>query len=139
MIIEAALVAYLETKATVTSLVGSRIYPQLIPQGDENFPAIAYSRVSSEYVASMEGESGLARTSIALACWARSYETAKDLAERVRLVLDRHRGQWSQVEIGSVSLTGEDELLEASADDAAKRLYGVQLEFAIWHSSKVPQ
>lgn len=138
MSIESDLVTYLKTVPDITAIVGTRIYPMLVPQGDGNYPAIAYGRAGIQHVISMQGESGTARTTIALACWTRSYESVKTLADKVRLALDGYRGVWGTTDIDGVHLLEEEDTIEASAGDEAKRLYGVQFEFAVWHRESVP-
>jgi hypothetical protein len=135
-VIESALVTYLNTVASITAIVGARIYPLEVPQ-QAAYPAITYERESTEHVRSMQGESGLARTSLAVTCWARSYDTAKQLADAVRLAIDGFQGTWGTTQVAS-HLLDETDFLTPVPGNQPQRLIGVQLDLAIWHGETVP-
>jgi Protein of unknown function (DUF3168) len=84
---EEILVARLKASPQVTALVGSRIYPMVIPQGVV-MPAIAYQRISTVRPGSLRGPSGIADPRLQVNCWADTYGTAKTVAEEVRQSLD---------------------------------------------------
>ena len=89
--IEAGLWAYLQTKSSITSLVGTRVYSQFMPQLP-TFPLIIYTKVAEERVSSHQGSSGLSRATIQIDCWADTDDESRNLAEQVRLVLDGYQG-----------------------------------------------
>lgn len=80
---EELLFAALTADAGVTALVGTRIYPELVPQEQEP-PCVAYSRAGTEYV--MTIHSGVPAAQIAtleIVCMARTQEAANQVADAV--------------------------------------------------------
>ena len=74
--IESTVYSTLSGASAVSSLVGSRIYPLVRPQGDA-LPAIVYQRISTVPVNSLDGDSGLDEVRIQIACVAPTYAQAK--------------------------------------------------------------
>lgn len=87
MTAEESLVARLNATPGVTALVGTRIYPMLIPQGAA-MPAVTYQRISTVRPGSLRGPVGQADPRIQVNSWADTYGTAKALADQVRRSLD---------------------------------------------------
>lgn len=90
MAFEEGLFDYLSNHAGLSALVGSRIYPSVLPQ-DPTLPAVTYFRVSTPRERAFK-RSLLPQGMFQLDCWATTYPDAKDVAEQVRLALDMYRG-----------------------------------------------
>lgn len=127
MNIEEALFAYLQTKPDVTSIVGNRVYPMLLPQGSE-YPAIVYQRISGMRVRSHSGPSSLAYPRIQFSCWAQTYSDAKRLAERLRVSLDGYRGTVGDMNIQAIFVENDIDLY-----DAGVSLYRTIVDAKVWH------
>lgn len=120
MSIESSLYARLTAHAGVSALVGTRIYPLLMPQTPV-LPAITYQRISAEHIASIGGHSGLENPRIQIDIWALSYNTSKALAAQVRAALTE-------------SMDGFAALLLTDLDDyePETRIYRCSLDFSLW-------
>lgn len=81
--IEQTLYAVLKNDSAVSALVGTRIYPLVMPQ-DGLLPAVVYQRVSTVPITSLDGDSGLDAVRMQSSCWATTYLGARILADAVR-------------------------------------------------------
>ena len=86
MLAAEALVFLLQSNAGVATMVGSRVYPQLVPQTAER-PAIAYQRISHIPEYSHSGFSSLAKTRFQLTLEGNTHMEALSLALAVRRAL----------------------------------------------------
>ncbi len=85
-----ALYEELTRNAGVAALVGTRIYPRMIPQ-DAALPAIAYMLISNSPDYTQSGHSGLWPSRYQIICTAATHDGAHALAEAVRQALDGKR------------------------------------------------
>ncbi len=86
MTMESDLRAFLILDADVTALVGSRVFPLIVPQ-NQPMPAIRYNLITSESEVNLGGVDGAVRATVQLDCYAATYAGAVDLAEKVRVAL----------------------------------------------------
>lgn len=86
MLAAEALVFLLQSNAGVATMVGSRVYPQLVPQNATR-PAIAYKRISAIPEHSHSGFSSLTRTRYQLTLEGNTHAEALNLALAVRRAL----------------------------------------------------
>ena len=105
----------------VSSLVGSRVTPVLLPD-DVTYPAITYSRVSTERITTLSGSTGLARASFQVSAWSPDYLEVLTVASGIRQALDGIEGT----------------LIENQIDlfDTTARVHYANLQFSIWHTEK---
>ena len=89
--IEKKMVDVLQASATVTALVGDRIFPVVV-RVDTALPAITYQRTFGERTYNMAGAAGWARVTIGIAGWALEYSQARSIADAVRKTLDAYSG-----------------------------------------------
>jgi len=76
--------AVLATAGTVTSITGTRIYPDFVPE-DKELPAIAITRTGTEYINTIHGAApALAIATLELWCMASSRSDAESLADAAR-------------------------------------------------------
>lgn len=103
--IESALFAYLSSYVGLSALVGTRVYPLVLPQ-TPTMPAIAYNRVSSVVERDL---SGAARTRVRmqLTCFGTTYGSAKQVARQVREALQDYSGTMGAVRILEATVIGE--------------------------------
>lgn len=129
--IESAIYTKLAADPVVSSLVSTRIFPNVIPQG-ESMPAIAYQMISGAREHTTDGPEGLCQARFQVTCWAGTYSEAKQLSEAVRKELDGYRGTVSSVVIDSILLENElDAPRLVGGVDVLKR-FGKILDFVIW-------
>ncbi len=123
-----ALFSYLKTYAGLTALVGTKIYPLQIPQ-NVNVPAVVYQLISQERMHSLGGDKGMTSPSMQLTSYATTYNTAKNVAEQVRIALQNYTGTMgSGVTIQSVLMTSEFDGYESDT-----LYYFVEQEFKIYY------
>lgn len=91
---EMAIVQRLLVDTTVSTLVSTRIYPNVAPQktAADALDYIVYSVASEDHEHHMKGASGLVFTRVQLDIVAATYLRAKAIANAVRLTLDGYRG-----------------------------------------------
>jgi hypothetical protein len=130
--------AYLLDDAAIAAIVGTRIYPIVLPQGQVQ-TSIVYTRISGFGDNHMLGPSGLSRPRIQIDCWSQSADTAAQLANLVKERVDGFRGSWlwgedspaEAIVVQGVFFEGERE----NYDDAAG-LYRVSRDYFIWHAER---
>jgi hypothetical protein len=96
--IESALTSYLLANGDIASLVGTRVYPVLIPQRAA-LPLLVYQVISDMPDYHLRGESGLTVARIQIDCVAATYSQVKTLAQYVRLACGGYRGQLGTVAV----------------------------------------
>lgn len=128
--LEEAVYSRLNGNAGVSAIVGTRIYPEKIPQ-EATLPAVAYARISARRARSHSGPGGLARPRIQVTCVAASYSEAKALAAATRKALDGI-GVGGPVTVGGVEVHGS--WLDTDADEYgdAEGLHSVRQDFVFW-------
>lgn len=90
MILEEALYKHLIADNTVSGIIGTRLYPEMLPEGTA-LPAMVYQRISRDGLIAHDGPTGLATVRMQLTLLAASYLTLRTLAEAVRVVFDGKR------------------------------------------------
>ena len=105
----AALYTKLTQNAGVAALVGTRVYPNVLPT-PATMPAIQYERVDNLYEWSLAGPDGYTDTRVQLTCHGITYSSAQAVRDAVRAAL-----------LGSTAVHGTDALiqidLEGGPDD----------------------
>jgi len=144
--IETAFYNYLSNKATVTAVVSTRIFPEVVPQElltgrTDNYPAITYQVISARPVNSHGGSSTMQYTRIQTDSWARTKSAARDLALVLYNALHGYSGTWggvSGVFIGSVFMEDQSDSAFESAGSLPQRLFGVRQDWMIGHDADDP-
>ncbi len=127
MSIEEALYTRLSNHGGLSALVGTRIYPSVMPQG-VTLPALTYRKTGGARVHAMGSDPGVARPRFELSCWSTSYNEAKDVGAQVRAALQRWRGTVSGVTVQDAFIKGEADSFEPDTG-----LHRVDLDFEINH------
>lgn len=89
--IEAAIYEILAAAAGVTAIVGSNIYPVLMPE-EAPYPALTYFTVDADEIHTLDRTSGLVHQRFQVDAWANDYSTAKTLMKQVRAALEAAYG-----------------------------------------------
>ncbi len=107
--IEEAVVARMGAYNELSALIGTRLYPMVIPQ-DAAQPAIAYQVISGVPERSHTGFSTLTTTRFQFTCQAETYSAAKALSKAVRHCWDGFRGSIGSRWIGGAFVENELDL-----------------------------
>jgi hypothetical protein len=75
----------------VTTLVSTRIYPDMAPQ-NATFPYIVFQKLSTTPTDTKEGVSPLDKMLVQIDCYSNNYDTAHTIAAAIRVALDRYTG-----------------------------------------------
>lgn len=92
-VIDEGLRLFLLDSPGVTAEVGTRIYPDPLPQG-ATLPAITYMDISDVGSTSNDGPDCLSRTRYQFKHWAATREAARRVERATRAVLSGYRGSW---------------------------------------------
>ena len=113
---------HLSTSVLITAHTSNRIYPVLLPQGTvAAFPAVTYQRITADRVYSLSGYSTLENAKMQIDCWATSFETVKDLGNKMRQVVDGATAFAS-------NLISDQDLYEDEVN-----VYRVSMDFSFWN------
>jgi hypothetical protein len=105
----------LVTTPEVARLVGFQVYPIAVPK-TAVLPFCVYKRNNITRDASLGGPLYQPVVHLQLASWALSYDTARELADEVRIALDGRTGTLSGVTISDIRLVSEtDDYLDPAA------------------------
>jgi len=116
MSIETGLRTHLINNAAVSALVGSRVYPMRLPHGF-TLPAISYQRISGPRQYDSIGATGRVHPRFQVDCWAETYAGVRDLANKVRLALNDHRGPLGgEPNVGSIELSADRDDFEEGTE-----------------------
>jgi hypothetical protein len=117
--IEADVIAALDESEAVQDLIEGRIYALVRPQ-DDPLPALAYQRISTVPVTSLDGDSGLDNVRLRFSCYAKTLLEAKTLAAATRAAINEASGLKSTC------------VMEMDDQDQETRNFRVIVDFNIW-------
>jgi len=135
MNIDEALFTHLSTTAGITALVGTRIYPIVMPPGVA-LPAISLQKISMERTHAFRQDAAITRASFQISSWAKTdavkkgYAHAQACAAAVRAALQNYSGTMG----GIGGIVVDAVLIENEMDDydSASETYVVHQDFEIW-------
>lgn len=126
--IDQAVYSLLSTDAAIAALVGTRIYPIILPQ-TPTFPAITYTKVGAGRYVQHGGSVGVIDTTIQIDCYDTTILGAKNLAAAVVARCHALAGTYSTTKIFLASVINE---LDLSEPDFAE--FRVMLEVMFTHN-----
>lgn len=112
--------------ATVTSLIGTRMYPLTVPQNG-TMPAVTYQVISGSRGYVFRAPAGMARHRIQFDCYATTYTSAESVAAAIRNRLSGYMGNAGTGAIEAAMFDTERDFYEA---DVA--LYRRSVDYQIW-------
>lgn len=112
---------YLVSYDDLNALVGSRIYPGVLPE-NPTYPAISYSLVSE----SRHHNIDVAYPRYQFSCFSPNYISAKNVATQVRKALQRYRGTMGSTQVIQGVFENEIELY-----DPTDKLYHVAVDMKL--------
>ena len=118
----------LKNNAAVSALVGTRVYPNIVPQR-VTFPVVVYNQISSERTSVMGRDTGSVDSTWQVDVYAQTYAGARELAVAVRKALQRYRGFTPVATRADQVLERDDDtVLQRDGDSVVQRtLLGVKL------------
>jgi hypothetical protein len=132
---EAVLRTALVGNTSVTSLVGTRIYPLLAPK-TAALPFITWRRSGISREHTLAGPMGVPNVSVEMQSFAATYEDVREVADRVRLVLDGYGGTVNNVEVKHVSLEQEsDDFVQLAGGDLPPAYQVTQTFNVLWQET----
>lgn len=87
--LEIDLVAYLQAQPSIANIVGTRIFPVVIPEGT-NAPSLIYETVSAIPTYTFDGSVGLVTARITFTAWSPDFSDCKTMQEAIRVALDNY-------------------------------------------------
>ena len=123
---EGAIRAAILASAPVAAMVGTRVYPMMLPQAP-TFPAIVYQRISTVPDMLVDGP-GFAPIRMQLSMWATTFDGARTLADAVVTALHGYHG-------GELRLSRLINLLDDYEPDT--KLFRVIADFRVHHTQGV--
>ena len=120
--------------ADVAALVSSRMYSDALPQ-NATLPAVTYFVVDTQPNEHLAGIADVSRARIQIDCFAATRTAANDLANKVRLALEKkHRGDNNGQFINEINLTtGERHLVDRPESGSDKRRYITSQDFFVFY------
>ena len=128
MAIQDGIYAFLIADAGVSAIVGTRVYPILMPQ-NPTFELITYQKISGVRGKQLSGTTGYARPVIQIDCWAESFLTAQTLADAVRSAVDGYSGLMGSDVVDRAQIMNEMDLYENET-----QIFRVSQDYEIWHT-----
>lgn len=125
---EAFLYARLTSQASVSSLIGSRVFPLIAPTGTP-LPLVVYQRTAVNRPQSLAGNVGNPVVTLQLTTYGTSYTSVKSIARAVRLAVDGWTGTTAGVTIQRTTLQTEADGVDMPADDQMLPYYSVVQTF----------
>lgn len=120
--LEQGLTALVAADSTLASLIGTRFYPVLVPEGTA-YPCVSYQEVSavSGYTFSTETTEKRMQFDV----WATSYASAKTVAKALRALLDGYTGTLTD----GTKVLGSFRVLELDEYEPDTRTYRVIADY----------
>lgn len=115
----------------VAALLGERIWPVIAPQS-ASLPFATWRRTGVQRSQTLSGPMGMATVLLAVDVFSTTYEEARDIADRVRSVLDGWGGAVSEyVSVRNVSLDSESDGFVQLAGGDLPPVYQVTQSYSI--------
>ena len=128
MSLEQGLVAELKADADVAALVGDRVYHEQLPES-VTYPCIMYTRVSTAQDRQVTGISNMTQVQVQLDLMSLTTAEVKDLAVKVRALLNGLTGSMGSQAIHNCLLDNE---IDSGFFDGDNEQHRVIADYTIW-------
>ena len=119
----------LSTNGAVSTLVGTRIFPNVAPQ-TTTFPFIIYDVNGVQPNDTKDGPSTLDTNDVMISCYCETYSEASDLAKKIRVAMDRiTEAEYATIKIQSSQFQSYNDIFDDTSGDAG--IYRKALDFEI--------
>jgi len=113
----------------VKTLVSTRIFPNVAPQ-TTTFPFIIYDITGVQPNDTKDGASTLDTNDVMISCYSETYSQASDLAQKIRVAMDRiNEGTYVGEQIQSSQFQSYNDIFDDTSGDAG--IYRKALDFEI--------
>jgi hypothetical protein len=137
-LIRSDLRAYLLADDGIADLVGTRIYPVVLPQGASR-PAITYARISGGHSHNIDRATGSAIPTFEIDCWGDTFDEVDELAEALRQAMQGFGpGTFGSTAVKACLLDDETDAYEWPEDGSDKGIYRITLRYRIRYTETVP-
>ena len=119
--------------ATITGLVGTKIYPGGAPQGIA-LPYVTYKRVSTDPVYTITGDNGLNDATYQIDAWSQTYSEAVSIADAIRARLEGWQDVSGTPKFYGTRVVEEDDIVASPVGGSDRFNYARSLDVAIWYS-----
>lgn len=126
MAIGASLREFLLADSAIAAVVGTRVYPVMLPQKPV-LPAVRYTTISSSRVVSSQRDLALAAPRIQVDVFASTFAAADNLAQLILRRLSAARGRF-----GSAPVQGAFFESERTGYEPESELYFVSRDYFVW-------
>lgn len=128
---EAVLRSALIANATVAGLIGTRIYPVLAPAAAQ-LPLVTWRRSGITRAQTLGGPMGVPQVSVEYSIFAATYETAREIADAMRVTLDGYGGTVDNTTVRQTALDNEsDEFVQLQGSDLPA-VYQITQSYDVW-------
>jgi len=114
----------LSTDGEILAYVGSKIYPDIVPQNVQ-YPFVVYTIVNSLPVDFKDGQSNLEEITLQIDVYTNNYETTQTLANNVRNRLDRFVGTVNSISVQTIKYMSSD----SQVYNADLNVYWMSMDF----------
>ncbi len=108
MTLATALYTLVQGDGSVNGMIGDRMYPHVIPEGD-SLPAISFFEVTTDELSTHDGSAGIAISRLQFNCHADSPDQAKQLARLVRAAIRGYRGTVDGTKIDGIRIAATND------------------------------
>tara|TARA_R110002095_G_scaffold109849_1_gene96209 strand:+ start:2072 stop:2491 length:420 start_codon:yes stop_codon:yes gene_type:complete len=132
--LEFSLYQYLNSQTEITNIVGTMIFPLVIPQAKKNFtptyPAITFNLIDDVPIYDLSGYVGMTRARVQIDYWSDvSNKAVVNLADVVRLKLQSYRGDMSGTNVSNCRLIDSHTTYQPPIDGSDNWIYRKQSDY----------
>ena len=132
MVLRSALV----THTAFTSLASAKVFPLAVPERDSagnkvNLPWVTWRRAGIQRSQTLGAPLGLPRVSVEYSIFGATYESARDIADAMRSILDGYGGTVDNTTVEQTSLENESDDFVQLAGAEMPAAYQVTQTFAV--------
>jgi len=119
----------LSNDSDIQAFVDDRVFPNVAPQTTE-FPFIIYDVTGVQPNDTKDGASTLDTNDVMISCYSETYSQASDLAQKIRVAMDRiNEGTYGGEQIQSSQFQSYNDIFDDTSGDAG--IYRKALDFEI--------
>ena len=119
----------LSNDSDIQAFVDDRVFPNVAPQTTE-FPFIIYDVTGVQPNDTKDGASTLDTNDVMISCYSETYSQASDLAQKIRVAMDRiNEGTYGGEQIQSSQFQSYNDIFDNTSGDAG--IYRKALAFEI--------
>lgn len=134
MAIETAIQTIIVGDSDVAALIGTNSYAGHVPQGTD-LPYVTTARIATvKRLQSLTARSGVTAARFQVDAWAAVYSGAVDLANKLRIALDRFKGTVGAESINGIFIQDTFDGQEMITKGREQPVHVVSQDFLVWHA-----